>query len=166
MPPTALTEFKGVHASTRTWPTRAVIPNDETGAPIISYLIARASSRTRSRPRARTPRLIGLQTSLAGYQCGTVYKPIYLEAQAAVALAMYLRAGKAAPNEPAERTTADPRTTRPVPSALLTPDLGHAGEHERTVIKDKFVPDGPAVRRQVRGAPARPQGSLASLDAG
>ncbi len=31
--------------------------------------------------------LQGMQNVLAGYQCGSVYKPIYLEAQAAVALA-------------------------------------------------------------------------------
>ena len=36
----------------------------------------------------------GLQNILKGYQCGTVYKPIYLEAQAAAALALYLRAGQ------------------------------------------------------------------------
>ena len=41
--------------------------------------------------------LTGLQNIISGYQCGTVYKPIYLEAQAAVALAMYLRAGVTPP---------------------------------------------------------------------
>jgi D-xylose transport system substrate-binding protein len=30
----------------------------------------------------------GLQNILAGYQCGTVYKPVYLEAQGAAALAL------------------------------------------------------------------------------
>ena len=39
----------------------------------------------------------GLQNILKGYQCGTVYKPIYLEAQAAAALALYLRAGVTPP---------------------------------------------------------------------
>ena len=41
--------------------------------------------------------LDGLQNIISGYQCGTVYKPIYKEAGAAVALAIYLRAGKTAP---------------------------------------------------------------------
>ena len=41
--------------------------------------------------------LTGLDNMLAGYQCGTVYKPIFLEAQSAVALALYLRAGKKPP---------------------------------------------------------------------
>ena len=41
--------------------------------------------------------LVGIQNIISGYQCGTVYKPIYLEAQAAAALALYLRAGKPAP---------------------------------------------------------------------
>ena len=39
----------------------------------------------------------GMQDILTGYQCGSVYKPIYLEAQAAVAAALYLRAGLALP---------------------------------------------------------------------
>ena len=32
---------------------------------------------------------MGLQNILKGYQCGTVYKPFYAEAQAAAALAIY-----------------------------------------------------------------------------
>ena len=45
----------------------------------------------------RTPRR-GLQNILKGYQCGTVYKAIYLEAQAAAAVAIYLRAGEKPPS--------------------------------------------------------------------
>ena len=58
--------------------------------------------------------LTGLQNILSGYQCGTVYKPIYLEAQAAVALAIYLRAGKTAPDSLLNAKTVDPtdRTCR------------------------------------------------------
>ena len=36
----------------------------------------------------------GLQNILKGYQCGTVYKPIYLEAQAAAALALVPARGR------------------------------------------------------------------------
>ena len=39
----------------------------------------------------------GLRNILKGYQCGTVYKPIYLEAQGAAAVALYLRAGQTPP---------------------------------------------------------------------
>ncbi len=37
--------------------------------------------------------LTGLGNVLTGYQGGTVYKPIYEEAQAGVAVAMYFRRG-------------------------------------------------------------------------
>jgi len=39
----------------------------------------------------------GMENVLQGYQCGSVYKPIYIEAQAAVALATILRAADAGP---------------------------------------------------------------------
>ena len=54
---------------------------------------------------------VGLQNILAGYQCGTVYKPIYLEAQAAAALALYVRAGS--PRRPA-CLTGTSRIRRPI----------------------------------------------------
>src|SRR5450759_3241035 len=41
--------------------------------------------------------LTGMEFVLQNWQCGSVYKPIYLEAQAAVALANYLRAGQTPP---------------------------------------------------------------------
>src|SRR2546425_9813816 len=41
--------------------------------------------------------LQGMANVLQGFQCGSVYKPIYLEAQAAVALATVLRAGATPP---------------------------------------------------------------------
>ena len=82
-----------------------------------------------------------LQAIVAGYQCGTVYKPIYLEAQAAVALAMYLRAGKTAPHSLLNGTTADVQEhNKAVPSALLTPTWVTGSNIETTVVKDKFVP--------------------------
>ena len=92
----ALTEFEGAftaHSNINS----AVIPNDETGAPIISYLQSHGVKAKTFPTTGQDATLTGLQNVLSGYQCGTVYKPIYLEAQAAVALALYLRAGKPAP---------------------------------------------------------------------
>ena len=108
-----------------------MIPNDETGAPIISYLQSHGVKPKTFPTTGQDATLTGLQNVLSGYQCGTVYKPIYLEAQAAVALAMYLRAGKTAPATLLNATTVDPTTHVSVPSSLLVPELGHAGEHER-----------------------------------
>ena len=84
-----------------------MVPNDENAAPIITYL------KTLNIPAKKFPvtgqdaTLVGLQNVISGYQCGTVYKPIYLEAQAAAALALYLRAGKTAPAALVNGTTTD-----------------------------------------------------------
>ena len=67
----------------------ALIPNDENAARS-STTCRRRASRPKTFPiTGQDATLIGLQNILSGYQCGTVYKPIYLEAQAAAALAMY-----------------------------------------------------------------------------
>jgi D-xylose transport system substrate-binding protein len=118
-----------------------VVPNDENAAPIITYL-----QRQKIKPETfpitgQDATLVGLQNILSGYQCGTVYKPIYLEAQAAVALAMYLRAGKTPPaslvNGP---PTKDSQTGTMVPSVLLTPTWVTKTNMNSTVIADQFVP--------------------------
>ena len=84
--------------------------------------------------------MTGLQNILSGYQCGTVYKPIWAEAQAAVALAMYLRAGKTAPATLLNASTVDPTTHIAVPSSLLVPEWVTTTNMNDTVIKDSFVP--------------------------
>ncbi|MGA2514153.1 MAG: substrate-binding domain-containing protein [Candidatus Limnocylindrales bacterium] len=85
--------------------------------------------------------LQGMESILQGYQCGSVYKPIYLEAQAAVALATYLRAGQTPPAALVNGTTTNPSTTGAAsePAVLLTPYWVNATNMESTVIKDKFV---------------------------
>ena len=84
--------------------------------------------------------LTGLDNILSGYQCGTVYKPIYKEASAAVALALYLRAGKTAPKSLLNGTTTDPSSKKKVPSVLETPEWVTASTMNSTVVADKFVP--------------------------
>ena len=49
-----------------------------------------------------------MENILQGYQCGSVYKPIYLEAQDAVSLATILRAGKTPPAALVNATTTPP----------------------------------------------------------
>ena len=112
-----------------------------------------ASRPRRSRPPDRTRPSQGMENVLQGYQCGSVYKPIYLEAQAAVALATYLRAGQTPPAGPRERHHHRPRRTprRPQPAVLLTPIWVNPTNMEATVIKDKFVDsDGPVQRGRRR----------------
>jgi D-xylose transport system substrate-binding protein len=138
-PPQALTEFEGAftaHSNINS----AVIPNDETGAPIISYLQSHGVKAKTFPTTGQDATLVGLQNVLAGYQCGTVYKPIYLEAQSAIAVAMYLRAGKAAPSGLLNGTTTDTVTHAAVPSSLLTPIWVTPANMNSTIVKDQFVP--------------------------
>jgi len=84
--------------------------------------------------------LQGMENILQGYQCGSVYKPIYLEAQDAVAVATYLRAGQTPPASLMNGTTTDPKdSTITEPASLLTPLWVNGANMEATVIKDKFV---------------------------
>ena len=84
--------------------------------------------------------LQGMEYVLQGWQCGSVYKPIYIEAQAAVALATYLRAGQTPPASLINGTTADPTNASITePALLLTPMWVNTANMEATVIKDKFV---------------------------
>ncbi|MCL5446539.1 MAG: substrate-binding domain-containing protein [Actinobacteria bacterium] len=118
----------------------AVTPNDEDAAPIINYL-KNLHVPPRTFPvTGQDATLIGLQNILAGYQCGTVYKPIYLEAQATVALAAYLRAGLDPPSTLLNATTYDPTTRQYVQSVLLKPEWITAVTMAKTVIADRFVP--------------------------
>ncbi len=82
----------------------------------------------------------GMQFVLQGWQCGSVYKPIYLEAQAAVALATYLRAGQTPPSGLLNGSTTDPSNSAVTePAVLLTPYWVNEKNMQDTVIKDKFV---------------------------
>lgn len=85
--------------------------------------------------------LQGMQNVLAGYQCGSVYKPIFLETQAAAALALYLRAGVTAPAALLNGKTSDTGATPnvDVPSVLLTPVWVTSQNMATTVIADKFI---------------------------
>ncbi|HTX29407.1 MAG TPA: substrate-binding domain-containing protein [Streptosporangiaceae bacterium] len=138
-PPTAESEFqqaftahKGVNA--------VLTPNDENAAPIIHYLQTQGVKPDTFPVTGQDATLVGLQNILSGYQCGTVYKPIYLEAQAAVALAMYLRAGKTPPASLVNGQTMDSVEHTEVPSVLLTPEWVTPSNMNATVIADQFVP--------------------------
>jgi len=139
-PPTALSEFQQqftAHPSINA----LLAPNDENAAPIITYLQRKGVKAKTFPVTGQDATLVGLQNILAGYQCGTVYKPIYLEAQAAAALAMYMRAGVAVPTTLTNgQTTKDSKANVDVPSVLLTPTWVTTSNMNSTVIADKFVP--------------------------
>ena len=138
-PPTALTEFEAAYTAHPNI-NAALIPNDETGAPIISYLQSHGVRPKTFPTTGQDATLTGLQNVLSGYQCGTAYKPIYLEAQAASALAIYLRAGKTPPSGLVNGTTEDTTSHTQVPSVLLTPEWVTPANMNATIVKDNFVP--------------------------
>jgi len=138
-PPTALSEFQQQYTAHPNI-NAALIPNDENGAPIIHYLQGKGIKPKTFPTTGQDATLTGLQNILTGYQCGTVYKPIYLEAQAAAALAMYARAGDAPPAGLVNGTTQDTTSHTAVSSVLLTPTWVTPANMNSTVIADKFVP--------------------------
>ena len=81
----------------------------------------------------------GMAWILAGYQCGSVYKAVYKEAQDAVALAIVLLAGDKPPAALLNGETVDPAdSTITEPASLLTAMWVTAANMESTVVKDGF----------------------------
>ena len=148
-PPTALTEFQQqftAHPNINA----ALIPNDENGAPIIHYLQGKGIKAKTFPTTGQDATLTGLQNILTGYQCGTVYKPIYLEAQAAAALAMYARAGVKPPASLVNGATQDTTSHVERPVGAADPDLGDDGQHERDRHRGQVRAGVAAVLGQVR----------------
>ncbi|HEY7277624.1 MAG TPA: substrate-binding domain-containing protein [Trebonia sp.] len=138
-PPTALAEFQQQYTAHKNI-NAALIPNDENGAPIIHFLQGQGVKAKTFPTTGQDATLTGLQNILTGYQCGTVYKPIYLEAQAAAALALYVRAGQTPPSSLVNGSTQDTTAKTSVPSVLLSPTWVTTSNMNSTVIADKFVP--------------------------
>ncbi len=81
----------------------------------------------------------GMAWILQGYQCGSVYKAIYKEAQDAVAMATILLSGLQPPAALQNGTTVDPADSSITePASLLTPVWVTKANMESTVVADKF----------------------------
>ena len=77
----------------------------------------------------------GMAWILEGYQCGSVYKAVYKEAQDAVAMATILLAGDKPPAGLLNGTTSDPADTSiNEPASLLTPVWVDKANMETTVV--------------------------------
>jgi D-xylose transport system substrate-binding protein len=111
--------------------------NDGVGNSVISVLKNQQIPAKKVPVTGQDATLQGLQNILANYQCMTVYKPVYTEAQAAVAAALYLRAGKKVPKS-LLNAKSDNKATK-VPSILLTPVTVTTQNMKDTVVKDQFV---------------------------
>ncbi len=137
-PPTALSEFQQQFTAHKNI-NSVLTPNDENAAPIIHYLQTQGVKAKTFPVTGQDATTVGLQNILSGYQCGTVYKPIYLEAQAAVALAMFLRAGQTPPSALVNASTMDTKSNTAVKSVYLTPTWVTPANMKATVIADQFV---------------------------
>jgi len=117
----------------------AITPNDDNANAVIAQLQKLNTPAKTFPTTGQDASLSGLQNILKGYQCGTVYKPIYLEAQGAAAIALYLRAGKTPPAGLANGTTKDATANADVKSVLLKPVWVTTDNIGATVVKDGAV---------------------------
>lgn len=140
-PSVARTTFEGQYTAHQNI-NAVVTPNDDNANAVISYLKTLNVPAHTFPTTGQDATLQGLQNVLAGYQCGTVYKPIYLEAQAAAALAIYLRAGATPPAALVNSTTKDSTANVDVPSVLLVPIWVTPDNMASTAVADKFVDAG------------------------
>ena len=110
--------------------------------------------------------LAGLQNILGGYQCGTVYKPIYLEAGATAAPARCTCApGRPRPPRSSTARSMDTTASVSVPSVLATPKWVTTANMNDDRDRGQVRPGCRALRRAVRGPRARPPGSPDDDDA-
>ncbi|MEA2842679.1 MAG: D-xylose transport system substrate-binding protein [Actinomycetota bacterium] len=116
-----------------------VTPNDDNANAVIAVLQKQNVQPKKFPTTGQDASTSGLQNILKGFQCGTVYKPIYLEAQAAAAAAIYLRAGKTLPAGLGNGTTKDTTANTDVQSVLLTPVWVTTANMGSTVVKDGAV---------------------------
>jgi D-xylose transport system substrate-binding protein len=120
-----------------------ITPNDDNANAVIADLQKLNIPAKTFPTTGQDASLSGLQNILKGYQCGTVYKPIYLEAQGAAAVALYLRAGQTPPSSLVNGTTQDPAPSSGgnsnVPSTLLTPVWVTTQNMQSTVVADGAV---------------------------
>jgi D-xylose transport system substrate-binding protein len=114
-----------------------VTPNDGVANSVISALKNKATKPSTIPTTGQDATLQGMQNILDGYQCMSVYKPIYLETQATVALASLMRANQQPPAGLVNGSVNN--SQRDVPSVLLTPLAVVKSNMNDTVVKDNFV---------------------------
>ena len=159
--PTALTDFQGAFTAHPT--INAVLtPNDNNASYIISYLQSKGLKPKTIPFTGQDAQVTGIQNVISGYQCGTVYKPFWLETQAAASLAVYLRAGLKPPKGIVNGTTKDTLRNLSVPSALLSPLWVTPQTVEATVVHDGQVSAAQLCTSTAPTVPGSPQPTYAA----
>ena len=115
--------------------------NDGLGNAVITVLKNKGVAAKKVPTTGQDATLQGMVNVLQNYQCGSVYKAVYLEAQDAVALATILRAGQTPPSALLNGTTKPPTgvSGSEQPASLLVPIWVNSANMNATVIKDSFV---------------------------
>jgi D-xylose transport system substrate-binding protein len=115
--------------------------NDGLGNAVITVLKNSGVAAKKIPTTGQDATLQGMINTLQGYQCGSVSKAVYLEAQDAVAIATILRAGLTPPSALLNSTTSPPagKPGNTQPASLLVPMWVDSKNMGSTVIKDKFV---------------------------
>jgi D-xylose transport system substrate-binding protein len=115
--------------------------NDGLGNAVIQVLKSKGVPAKKIPTTGQDATLDGMANVLTNFQCGSVYKAVYLEAQDAVALATILRANLTPPAELLNGTTSPPTGTAGTqqPASLLVPIWVNVANMNATVIKDNFV---------------------------
>jgi len=137
-PPTAATTFEQQFTAHKNI-NAVVTPNDDNANAVISVLQKNKVPAKTFPTTGQDASPSGLQNILKGYQCGTVYKPIYAEAQAAAALALYLRAGVTPPTSLVNAQTKDATLGKQIASVYTTPVWVTTQNMADTVVKDGAV---------------------------
>jgi D-xylose transport system substrate-binding protein len=137
-PPTAATTFEQQFTAHKNI-NAVVTPNDDNANAVISILKKDHIPPKTFPTTGQDASPSGLQNILAGYQCGTVYKPIYEEAQAAVSLALMLRAGLKPPSTLVNSTTLDKTLNKQIASVYTVPHWVTSANMADTVVKDGAI---------------------------
>jgi D-xylose transport system substrate-binding protein len=137
-PPTAATTFEQQYTAHSNI-NAVVTPNDDNANAIIAVLLKDKIPANTFPTTGQDASPSGLQNILKGYQCGTVYKPIYLEAQASAALALFLRAGETPPASLVNATTPDTTLKKDIKSVYTTPIWVTTDNMADTVVKDGAI---------------------------
>ena len=149
-PPTAQTLFEQQYTAHPNI-NAVVTPNDSNAAAVIAALKNKKIPPKTFPTTGQDAGLEGLQNILAGYQCGTVYKPYFLEAQAAAALALYLRAGQTPPSTLVNSTTKDSTIGADVKSVYTPPTWVTVDNMNDSVVKDGKVTGDVTVKQLCSG---------------
>jgi len=116
-----------------------VTPNDDNANAVIAVLLKDKIPAKTFPTTGQDASPSGLQNILKGYQCGTVYKPIFEEAQAAVGLALFLRADKTPPSSLVNATTRDTTLNADIKSVYTKPSWVTTENMNDTIIKDGWL---------------------------